>query len=144
MKLMKLINIAKLNTALLAVAAVLVVGWIAHTDYKLQHAAEERVLTLERKVDSLASEHQRVVDLADQIAKGVDVLSGRAPAEIYLEYVDSVQALQIRQREAAATMRFIMSDSSVVLGTWADVQDRVWDIRRAEPLWKPDSTEIVK
>lgn len=116
----------KISNIVGIVAAVVVVGWVAHKDYQLARAAEARVVTLERKVDSLEHEaaRNRVV-IADISGNALEDPIGTWATVVR---IDSAYAAK------HATMRFTLDDSSVVVGNWSDMSDKLWRIRAAEPI----------
>lgn len=132
----------KLKIVISWAAAVAVCGVLVVLQARQSNADEARMQRIEAKLDSLSVQRHAqdsVNDLVELLDANVNCPqrlddNGNVIRTQEFHRWMHVDAVREKQKARKATTRFVMRDSSVVLGTWADVQDRVWDIRRAEPI----------
>lgn len=128
----------KIKTVISCLLAVFTVGVIASIDWRQGRSEEQRLRSMEARLDSLTHSLDSLSYRVDRQAVVLDATSPvapwRPPEALVQDIQDSLRTLAERHAAKHATVRFIMVQGDTVLGTWAEMQSRVWDIRQAEPI----------
>lgn len=124
----------KLKTVISWLLAVFVIGVVASIDWRQGRSEEQRLRSMEARLDSAYRIIDSLGERAERSGAVVEGLWDAAPERVQALVNDSFVAVTQRQLAKHATMQFVMVQGDTVLGTWASVQARVWDIREATPV----------